>query len=1174
MKTKNGKQLLMLLLLLLSSLMSFGDDVQEKLNLDYFRTPEAAAFKKYGEESVNEYTGTADISVPLYTIKSRDIEIPLVLRYDASGIKVEQEASWVGLGWNLMVGGCINYVCAGGHDQYKQSRGMISEKVWTEYLTTTMKTPNATGTQHFNYSTDDKETWMENVNHNFAFDPPYRENLSMDMKYYTLWGYGERDFYSANILGKSFKFFIDPVTMNSYVIGECNEEYKIEPTYSIEPITGIGNQPDVQRWKITDSSGYTYYFKNADTAFDEKGQGYNFCWYLTGIDTPLGEKVELSYTQHRECSRTRRVESFTHQGDNTQVKDMSYYTKGYSMVMSSCLVNNSFLKEIRTSNQIVTFSTLESKECSGRKLEAITVKSNDAAKTEIKKIKFSYTSFGHSGVGGNYAPAQDEATELRLRLDRVGEIVGSDTLATSFFYNELKLPSKRSCAQDFWGYYNGQDNPSSYPGPNGHTLLPTPSRFMSKFYNNELTYIKGADRFSRGEYMQAAMLNKIVYPTGGYTTYEYEANSILVSDFTLTEKYREKRYDVSVSVSASCASSPYGPVYNDLLKKEFTLSKETTFELFYQSNGGVSSLYGKDLKIEIRKWNDKTKLFDLVKNTTVKFETSRDLSSVLRDITLSPGKYYLGLTKINNPQNLEYSVHFYLDGWDSEQLTSSSANGNVNMQYSLECGGLRVKKIRNYDDDDSLVNYVTYNYDDDKGTTGIVLDAMETIDPFNYTILEWHPLPILIDSDESRPDHTFAIYYTHQVSGLTISTGQSRFPAFYASCNPGNVGYSQVTKCKYNAADKLEKRIVTSFINNAPKSMTLMDYYTRFENGKILQKKVYDANNRLVCCEINEYLFHDDENDVNKDTWYSTNMVCRDEIIIDRSVQYVNEYTDPTFEYRYRIWKYPYILSRTELSKTTTTEYYPDGRNIVKTQEYTYNAKNHQVSQVKESTGLPKQYNVTRIRYSVDASRDSTEIESYWMAENAHRLNDVVEKQSILVENGREKRLSTQHTSYTSRKDGDSWYYLPITYSTSIGSNTAETRATYSYDDDRNVCSISVDGMETVYVWSYNGQYPVARIEGLTYDEVEEELGKNTISTLLKSAVPNETTVNSMRDKITNKGGLVTTYTYKPLVGITSQTLPNGLKTTYEYDGFGRLAKVINHDDHTLSTNSYNYKKP
>ena len=129
----NIKQLIALFFLLGISQTASCDDVQNALNLDYFRTPEASAFKKYGEESVNDYTGTADISVPLYTIKCKDIEIPLVLRYDASGIKVEQEASWVGLGWNLMVGGCINYVCAGGHDML--GAPFIPDSVWTEYLT-------------------------------------------------------------------------------------------------------------------------------------------------------------------------------------------------------------------------------------------------------------------------------------------------------------------------------------------------------------------------------------------------------------------------------------------------------------------------------------------------------------------------------------------------------------------------------------------------------------------------------------------------------------------------------------------------------------------------------------------------------------------------------------------------------------------------------------------------------------------------------------------------------------------------------------------------------------------------------------------------------------------------------------------------------------------------------
>ncbi len=665
MKTKNGKQLLMLLLLLLSSLMSFGDDVQEKLNLDYFRTPEAAAFKKYGEESVNEYTGTADISVPLYTIKSRDIEIPLVLRYDASGIKVEQEASWVGLGWNLMVGGCINYVCAGAKDMY--CTPYISSEYCTEYLTSdfgeyTLDKAMEAGVYKFGtnqpqywsrilyytYNPNETSNWMAKLPFSpHSFVKSYKDHFSGyrgEMNQYVEMGFGERDFYSVNVMGKSFMFFIDPFTLKVFKIGKAGEEFMVIPEYYGICRKGVGNQPDVDKWKIKDSDGYSYYFSVGDNLCD-RVTNYKSCWYLTKIETPLGEIVELEYSEQTKEPRQTLYEalkkSFLHEYGAFCCHKASQdgYIRFLQNENSNMKVKSHYLSKIRTKNQLITFVTTDDNKCSGKKLDAIKVDyDNGSTMTNIKTIKFSYGSFGHTKVGGNYAPNdRSYNSEDRLKLNSVSEIASSDTFTTSFYYNEtILLPSKRSCAQDYWGYYNGQENNVPY---RGHSLIPTTSRFMSSRYSDRVSDINGADRFSRGEYMQAAMLNKIVYPTGGYTTYEYEANSILVSDFTLTEKYREKRYDASVSVSASCASSPYGPVYNDLLKKEFTLSKETTFELFYQSNGGVSSLYGKDLKIEIRKWNDNTKLFDLVKNTTVNFEMSRDLSSVLQDITHSPGKY-------------------------------------------------------------------------------------------------------------------------------------------------------------------------------------------------------------------------------------------------------------------------------------------------------------------------------------------------------------------------------------------------------------------------------------------------------------------------------------------------------------------------------------------------------
>ena len=201
-------------MLLSSSLSVIADDVQEALNLDHFRTPEASAFKKYGEESVNEYTGTADISVPLHTVKCKDIEIPIVLRYDASGIKVDQEASWVGLGWNLTVGGCINYVFAGGHDLYNAPD--IPNAVWTEYLSSKFSISTygnheyKTQTRYYVCNPNENSNWMSSLPYTPQdFILSYTDNIGggQGMKEYVDWGFGERDFYSVNVMGKSFMFF-------------------------------------------------------------------------------------------------------------------------------------------------------------------------------------------------------------------------------------------------------------------------------------------------------------------------------------------------------------------------------------------------------------------------------------------------------------------------------------------------------------------------------------------------------------------------------------------------------------------------------------------------------------------------------------------------------------------------------------------------------------------------------------------------------------------------------------------------------------------------------------------------------------------------------------------------------------------------------------------------------
>lgn len=1151
-KKANLRQYLLLFFMLCISQIAICDDkVQNSLNLDYFRTPEASAFKKYGEESVNEYTGTADVSVPLYTIKSKDIEIPLVLRYDASGIKVEQEASWVGLGWNLMVGGCINYVCAGGHDQL--THAAISDKTWMEYLTT-IQSPSPI--KYFDYTKNSKNTWMETVNHSFAFETPYNSNLSQDMQNYLMWGYGERDFYSVNVLGKSFKFFIDPATLRPFIIGQAGEDYKVESDYD-DSDKGIGHQPDVAEWTITDANGYVYTFNKGDRTNDGKGFSYTFCWYLTEIKTPLGEKIQLTYTKSKEWGRNRLTETYSQISPSVSVDDNVYGEKGYTPILTAGYVSNSFVEEIKTSNQIVTFNMSDCQKNSGKQLNSITIKSRNDNR-EIKKILFSYGSFQNANVGGNYAPATNPDAELRLKLNNVKEVALStsnkDTLTTSFSYNSEKLPSKRSCAQDYWGYYNGKTNANNIIGYKGHTMIPTLSTFMTSYSSYVKTFgtFKGADRNPDGKYMQAAMLNKVVYPTGGYTLYEYEPNTIKTNDYKQSleyEAYLNRGYDININKYFSY--TPDAPVKVSNAPYNFTLTGDLNYSLSVGCSG--DAINGSTFSVVIVSLSTGGTPTEI----PVKYKSSNDLIEI-KTGTLHAGNYQL-IIGAPSTGTKNYGISCQLKG---NYTKNEFEKLYPQKTFSRAVGGLRVKKILNYDNNGDFINYTTFDYNN----SGILLDAIETIEPYSYTMLENKPIQGF--TSPYLPQSPFA-NSKHSISGCRVTQGQSRLAAFYAACNPGIVGYSKVTKCKYDANGKVVKYIETTYRNHAPEVHVLgMDFYKCLDNGKVQCQEIFDANKKVVLKVENKYLTHELQDDEEKDRWYSTNMVAIDHIRIDPSVKYIDGELE--LANRFQIWKYPYILSRVDLIKTTTTEKCSDGKTIVKTKEFKYknNNGNLQVYQTDENTSLTNQTHRTIITYS----SDGIDVASRSM-KNQHRLNEVVKTEKILVDNGKPKTLSREYTKYSSNKINEVLYYLPNSYEKSIGDAPLEERAKYSYDEMLNVRSITVDGFETVYLWSYNGQYPIAKIEGLTYSEVESAIGASKISSLLSKSTPTSSDRREIRTAINGIGGYITTYSFIPLVGLESECKPNGQSFTYKYDGFGRLTQILDYNDKIISSYEYNYKK-
>ncbi|MXV39219.1 hypothetical protein GO491_11105 [Flavobacteriaceae bacterium Ap0902] len=94
----------------------------------FYNSPEVQSLFKFKETPINYFTGVPEISLELFEINT-DIEIPLNLRYHSGGLRVNENASWVGLGWNLKVSGGINRVIKQLPDDH--GWGYLNETVYT-----------------------------------------------------------------------------------------------------------------------------------------------------------------------------------------------------------------------------------------------------------------------------------------------------------------------------------------------------------------------------------------------------------------------------------------------------------------------------------------------------------------------------------------------------------------------------------------------------------------------------------------------------------------------------------------------------------------------------------------------------------------------------------------------------------------------------------------------------------------------------------------------------------------------------------------------------------------------------------------------------------------------------------------------------------------------------------
>ncbi|MGC4037076.1 MAG: hypothetical protein QM764_14045 [Chitinophagaceae bacterium] len=510
-----------------------NDPGKSYLNIALPRSPESQSIEKYGDIPIDEFSGTPAISFPLYTLKSRFLEVPVALSYHASGIKISQEATWTGLGFDILAGGRITV----------QTRGNIDDYVRHFYPT------NANGvTRIFNrfFGGSFNTSAVGYAFLDYCNNPEcHPGDLSYDDKYtvgHAAWeGTGEPDIYYANFLGNNLAFYFDLVTDEVKFIGE-KSLFAISATRD-----GFGH---LLSFIITDNDGNKNYFEQREQTTllipgfygAASNPSSTTAWLLTKTVHPQGDIINFSYSGY---------------GKSYPVFDWSssisttYPSKVIDNLSSDWPQNQAeletyYLSSIESNNTLVNFFVSGREDIRGigsKKLDEIKVVDKISGNV-IKEIAFDYAYFTSASDGfesGFLPDSLDRYYRKRLTLSSVTFKGDQHNLAYKFYYNHpLAFPSKLSFAQDHWGFYNGYGN--DY---NGHSPLALIPKFAdlgflaTREINNKLPCLTGlggqetytipngfdgfaASRNCNPNVVAYMTLDSIVFPTGGKTQFVFE----------------------------------------------------------------------------------------------------------------------------------------------------------------------------------------------------------------------------------------------------------------------------------------------------------------------------------------------------------------------------------------------------------------------------------------------------------------------------------------------------------------------------------------------------------------------------------------------------------------------------------------------------------------------------
>ncbi len=1096
-------------------------------------SPTVANLMSFEEVPVDYYTGVPDIGIPLFSKQlNSSLGLSVALKYHSAGVKIDNISGWTGTGWSLIAGGSISRTVRGLPDEF------------------TPGFPNGnstrTGVLHnddfWNYnalSTSEKATFNWTVN-----------GTSIDQ-----WD-SQLDLYQFNFLGVSGRFVI--VKEGNALVPKLlttNQNIKIEVNYDSTTYA-------ISSFKLTDPMGYIYNFGIVESTISQPATG-SIQQGNPGSGTISASGAGSDYTNNSawhlsnvQTSNAVALATFSYQDVGEDYT--ASISRTYNRIINppgdiNGILSNSYNQGIMESIQSVTYLTTTS---STKKLSNISfpdsttiefVTSGTHPELDNSGTTLKHVIVKHANGNENKRYTLDYETVVgRLWLDKVREVTSNETLIYDLSYHDrTDLPTFDS-PSDAWGYNDG---------------------FAATGSNCVQNLSFDADA------IKAGLLTSISYPTGGQKEFEYEHNTFSYEGATLLSQEDFFTFNpnnvTSTGFNEQHTINSIGGEQNSTPGSSFTLGCMQQVQLS-----------AADLNSDTATTAQVANSYVIISNG-VDFETMIPLNEVDQGcypLTLPADTYDIWLRTINLNVGSSYTL--------ARSLSVHYVQATANFREEAIGGGVRIKEIR-FDDNDSSDPFtnervMTYSYND----SGNANRSSGSADAKLGSLLRRYDSNVerYLFNDVFQASNTFnprQIQYTVESKGNTAQLTKG-----------GYVGYKTVT-----VAETGNGKSVYTYTSPqdapTPSGVFLYPYPPApnidFRRGLLLTQKVYDQSNRILS-ETENTLYNYIDEIIAPSFQVYDNKGCEWKPFYDQYQDYVNRNLSnvpdcggtpciqlapilpcgdiPIFALTDNL-----TTNWAQLTETVNKRYFytsSGAQSVVEDrQTFDYNTENFQqnvVDRYFEENGAD-QHIKTEIFFPVGPSIPSDYVGSNTDVNTLENLNMInAPVYTRISRNGsvRSKIHNEYDNFLTSRMD-----LKAVHTSKEDGSPITEDRVVYTkYDDRGNPLELKqADGPPISYVWGYNGQYPVAKIENATYDQIEALGGFGSDFSLTGGlSATQETNLRGLANT------LVTTFTYDPLIGVTKVTDPRGYTMTYTYDHLNRLMEVRDDENKLVSDYQYNYK--